>query len=103
MVQALARNGTSLISVTPVKARYNGEIGVVVVGRIMEVQQKCWKVDINSMLDAVLMLSSGNLPGGDLRGRSMEDVLMMRRYLEEGDSISASKINLTKRCKENQH
>ena len=71
------------------KARYNGKIGVVVVGRIVEVQQKRWKVDINSRLDAVLMLSSGNLPGADLRRRSAEDVLMMRRYLEEGDLISA--------------
>ena len=65
-----------LISVTPVKtrffvklfeiiiltskcSRYNGEIGDVVVGRVVEVQQKRWKVDIQSRLDGVLLLSSG--------------------------------------------
>lgn len=52
-----------LISVKPLKARYQGEIGDVVVGRITEVQQKRWKVDTNSKLDSVLLLSSVNLPG----------------------------------------
>lgn len=88
-VAGIVERVNKLISMTPVKARYNGKIGVVVVGWIVEVQQKRWKVDINSRLDAVLMLSSGNLPGADLRRRSAEDVLMMRRYLEEGDLISA--------------
>lgn len=41
-----------------------GEVGDVVVGRITEVGQKRWKVDLNSRQDAVLMLSSVNLPGG---------------------------------------
>jgi len=44
--------------------RFTGEIGDVVVGRITEVAQKRWKVDINSRQDAVLLLSSVNLPGG---------------------------------------
>merc|ERR1719291_718336 len=78
-----------LISVTPLKTRYNGEIGDVVVGRVMEVQQKRWKVDINSRLDNALLLSSVNLPGGEPRRRSAEDELSMRRYLSEGDLISA--------------
>lgn len=55
-----------LISIRPLKARYNGEIGDLIVGRITEVQQKRWKVDVNSKLDAVLLLSSVNLPGGEL-------------------------------------
>jgi exosome complex component RRP4 len=61
----------------------------VVVGRITEVQQKRWKVDTNSRLDSVLLLSSVNLPGGELRRRSAEDEHMMRQYLQEGDLISA--------------
>ena len=44
--------------------RYHGEIGDVVVGRITEIGQNRWRVDINSRQDAVLMLSSINLPGG---------------------------------------
>lgn len=44
--------------------RYTGEIGDVVVGRITEVAQKRWKVDVSARQDAILMLSSINLPGG---------------------------------------
>lgn len=55
-----------LICVRPLKCRYTGEIGDVVVGRIISVQQKRWKVDTNSRLDSILRLSSVNLPGGEL-------------------------------------
>ncbi|XP_023392329.1 exosome complex component RRP4 [Pteropus vampyrus] len=68
---------------------YNGEVGDIVVGRITEVQQKRWKVETNSRLDSVLLLSSMNLPGGELRRRSAEDELAMRGFLQEGDLISA--------------
>lgn len=78
-----------LISVRPLKSRYVGEIGDVVVARVLEVGQKRWRVDTNSRLDSVLLLSSVNLPGGELRRRSAEDEQMMRRYLDEGDLISA--------------
>ncbi|KAI2664170.1 Exosome complex component RRP4 [Labeo rohita] len=78
-----------LICVRPLKTRYNGEVGDVVVGRITEVQQKRWKVETNSRLDSVLLLSSVNLPGGELRRRSAQDELAMRDYLQEGDLISA--------------
>lgn len=57
-----------LISIHPLKTRYDGKIGDVVVGRITEVQQKRWKVDTNARLDAALLLSSVNLPGGELVG-----------------------------------
>ena len=46
--------------------RYVGEVGDVVVGRVVEVQQKRWKVDTFSRLESVLLLSSINLPGGVL-------------------------------------
>lgn len=78
-----------LISVRPLKSRYVGEIGDVVVARVLEVGQKRWRVDTNSRLDSLLLLSSVNLPGGELRRRSAEDEQMMRRYLDEGDLISA--------------
>lgn len=71
-----------LISVRPLKSRYFGEIGDVVVGRVTEVQQKRWKVDTNSRLDSILLLSSVNLPGGELRRRNVEDEQMMRKYLQ---------------------
>ncbi|XP_035383202.1 exosome complex component RRP4 isoform X3 [Electrophorus electricus] len=60
-----------LICVRPLKTRYNGEVGDVIVGRITEVQQKRWKVETNSRLDSVLLLSSVNLPGGELLGQGV--------------------------------
>ncbi|XP_023666814.1 exosome complex component RRP4 [Paramormyrops kingsleyae] len=78
-----------LICVRPLKTRFYGEVGDVVVGRITEVQQKRWKVETNSRLDSVLLLSSVNLPGGELRRRCAEDELAMRDYLQEGDLINA--------------
>lgn len=83
-----------LISIKPLKSRYVGEIGDVVVARVTEVQQKRWKVETNSRLDSVLLLSSVNLPGGELRRRSVEDEQMMRKYLQEGDLISAEVQNV---------
>ncbi|XP_039288279.1 exosome complex component RRP4-like [Nilaparvata lugens] len=88
-VSGVLERVNQLILVKPLKSRYNGEVGDVVVGRIMEVQKKRWKVDTNSRLDAILQLSSVNLPGGELRLRSVEDERMMRKYLSEGDLISA--------------
>ena len=83
-----------LISVRPLRTRYNGEIGDVIVGRITEVQQKRWKVETNSRLDSVLQLSGVNLPGGELRRKTTEDEVMMRNYLKEGDIISAEVQNI---------
>eukprot|EP00842_Homolaphlyctis_polyrhiza_P003205 jgi/Hompol1/3886/HPOL_003382-RA len=78
-----------LVSVRPIKSRYNGEIGDVVVGRITELGAKRWKVDIKGRQDAVLMLSSINLPGGVQRRKSESDELQMRTFFAEGDMISA--------------
>ena len=55
---------------------------------------KRWKVEVHAKLDAVLMLSSVNLPGGELRRRSEEDERLMRDYLKEGDLISAEVQNV---------
>ncbi|XP_058835516.1 exosome complex component RRP4 [Topomyia yanbarensis] len=83
-----------LITVKPLKGRYVGEIGDVIVARVTDVQQKRWKVDTNSRLDSVLLLSSVNLPGGELRRRGVEDEQQMRKYLQEGDLISAEVQNV---------
>ncbi|KAL4219420.1 Exosome complex component RRP4 [Mactra antiquata] len=88
-VAGVVQRVNKLICVKPLKTRYNGEVGDIVVGRIIEVGMKRWKVDTHSKLDSVLMLSSVNLPGGELRRRSEEDEKLMRYYLKEGDLISA--------------
>ena len=93
-VAGVVQRVNKLITVIPLKTKYQGEIGDVVVGRVTEVQQKRWKVDVNGRLDALLQISSVNLPGGELRRRSAEDELSMRNYLQEGDLISAEVQNV---------
>jgi exosome complex component RRP4 len=65
-VAGVVERVNQLISVRPLKSRYHGEIGDVVIGRVTEVSQKRWKLDTNARLDSVLLLQSVNLPGGEL-------------------------------------
>ena len=94
-VAGLVEPINKLISVRPRKTRYGGEIGDVIVGRIIDVQvqQKRWKVDVNGRLNAILLLSSVNLPGGELRRKTEEDERTMRSFFVEGDLISAEVQN----------
>lgn len=78
-----------LLSVIPLRGRYEAETGDHVIGRITEVGQKRWRVDIGCKQDAVLMLGSVNLPGGILRRKSESDELQMRNFLKEGDLLNA--------------
>ena len=78
-----------LLSVIPIRGRYEAETGDYVIGRITEVGSKRWKVDIGCKQDAVLMLGSVNLPGGVLRRKSESDELQMRNFLKEGDLLNA--------------
>ncbi|KAF9942257.1 exosome non-catalytic core subunit rrp4 [Modicella reniformis] len=88
-VAGVVERVNKLISVRPLHSRYTGEIGDVVVGRITEVAQKRWKVDVNARLDAILMLSSVNLPGGVQRRKQESDELQMRNFFVEGDLVVA--------------
>uniref|UniRef100_A0A1I7RR74 Ribosomal RNA-processing protein 4 n=1 Tax=Bursaphelenchus xylophilus TaxID=6326 RepID=A0A1I7RR74_BURXY len=88
-VAGVTHRVNKLLRVRTLKSRYNGEVGDVVVGRIVEVQSSRWIVDINSTQYAVLLLSSVNLPGGELRRKSSEDQLLMTDYLTVGDLVSA--------------
>ncbi|KAI0344704.1 exosome complex exonuclease rrp4 [Trametopsis cervina] len=78
-----------LITVRAARTRYNPEVGDLVVGRITEVQPRRWKVEAGSRQDAVLMLSSVNLPGGVQRRKLESDELQMRTFFEEGDLLVA--------------
>jgi len=78
-----------LLSVQPLRSRYHPEIGDLVVGRIVEVQSKRWKVDICSWQSAALLLSSINLPGGILRKRTSTDELQIRTFFAEGELLVA--------------
>lgn len=78
-----------LLSVVPLRARYNPEIGDLVIGRIVEVQSRKWKVDVAAPLLADLALSSINLPGGTLRRRTSVDELNIRSFFGEGEILVA--------------
>uniref|UniRef100_K3X3G6 S1 motif domain-containing protein n=1 Tax=Globisporangium ultimum (strain ATCC 200006 / CBS 805.95 / DAOM BR144) TaxID=431595 RepID=K3X3G6_GLOUD len=88
-VTGVVEKVNQLITVRPLVSRYIGEVGDIVVGRITEVANKRWKVDVNGQQDASLMLSSVTLPGGAQRRRTYEDQLQMRNFFVENDLISA--------------
>mmetsp|Transcript_1840 Transcript_1840/g.3649 ORF Transcript_1840/g.3649 Transcript_1840/m.3649 type:complete len:319 (+) Transcript_1840:156-1112(+) len=76
-----------LISVHPLSPLYQGSVGDLVVGRIVEVQSNRWKVHVNSTHLGNLKLSSVNLPDGVQRVRNKEDTLNMRSLYREGDVV----------------
>ncbi|EWC48856.1 hypothetical protein DRE_00161 [Drechslerella stenobrocha 248] len=78
-----------LLSIHALRFRYVPEIGDLVVGRILEVQTKRWRVDIAAPHSATLLLSSINLPGGILRKRTSTDELQIRTFFSEGDLLVA--------------
>ncbi|EMC92542.1 hypothetical protein BAUCODRAFT_78185 [Baudoinia panamericana UAMH 10762] len=78
-----------LLSIVPLRARYTPEIGDLVIGRIVEVQGRRWKVDVAAPLLANLLLSSINLPGGVLRKRTSVDELNIRAFFGEGELLVA--------------
>lgn len=78
-----------LISVQPLKTRYNAEVGDVVIGRIVGIAGGQWKVDINARQDAMIGLSSVVVPGQVQRRKTAEDESNMRKIFKETDLISA--------------
>lgn len=50
-----------LITVKPLKKKYFGEIGDVVVGRVEEISNKKWKVNIGSSEPATLHINAVKL------------------------------------------
>ncbi|KAK6937482.1 K Homology domain, type 1 [Dillenia turbinata] len=78
-----------LVYVRTLRARYKPETGDIIVGRVIEVAPKRWRLEINYSQDAVLMLSSMNLPDGIQRRRTAVDELNMRSIFEENDVICA--------------
>ncbi|XP_028795588.1 exosome complex component RRP4 homolog isoform X2 [Neltuma alba] len=78
-----------LVYVRTLRSRYKPEVGDIVVGRVVEVVQKRWKLEINYSQNATLMLSSMNLPDGIQRRRTALDELNMRSVFEENDVVCA--------------
>jgi exosome complex RNA-binding protein Rrp4 len=77
-----------LILVNPKKSSYKPDVGDVVIGRILSVDKKSWRVNITSNRDANLNLTAINLPKGEQRRRSEDDIMQMRAFFEENDLLS---------------
>lgn len=91
------RTINKLISVVPVNIlRYNGEVGDVVVGRITEVGNKKWRVDINSKVEATLQLSAINILGEAQRRKTEADEMKMREYFSLKDVLVAEVQKISK-------
>ncbi|KAG7036378.1 Exosome complex component RRP4-like protein [Cucurbita argyrosperma subsp. argyrosperma] len=88
-VRALRARASFLMHLSVLFIRYKPEVGDIIVGRVTEVAPKRWRLDINYSQDAVLMLSSMNLPDGIQRRRTAVDELNMRTIFEENDVICA--------------
>lgn len=56
---------SKLVTVIPKNSPYKPEVGDVIIGRIISVDKKSWRVDINAQRDANLNLTSINLPLGE--------------------------------------
>ncbi|KAF3322268.1 exosome complex component rrp4-like protein [Carex littledalei] len=78
-----------LVYVRALRSRYKPEVGDIIVGRVIEIAPKRWRLEINFSQDAVLMLSSMNLPDGIQRRRTAVDELNMRSIFVENDVICA--------------
>jgi len=102
-VVGLIQTTNKLISVRPLRARYTPEIGDLLVGRIVEVQSKRWRVDVGAPVLAHLPLSSINLPGGILRKRTETDELQIRTFFSEGDLLVAEVQQLNRDGSANLH
>lgn len=62
-VSGMVVRTNKLVSVRPVNSRYGGHVGDVVVGRVLEVHDSGWKVDINDKFHATLLVNSLFVPG----------------------------------------
>ena len=97
-----------LISVIPISPSiYVGQVGDLIVGRIVGVGGSRWKVSLTcspltssasngSMKEGQLPLSGVNPPGGVQRIRTSEDVLAMRSLFKEGDLLTCEVQNVQK-------
>lgn len=88
-VSGQVKTTSKLIAVHPVKKRYVPEVGHVIVGEVVMVDDKKWKVDICARQHATLALSAIHLPGGAQRRRTEKDALQMRNFFQEGDILVA--------------
>ncbi|ADM12454.1 Rrp4-like RNA-binding protein [Encephalitozoon intestinalis ATCC 50506] len=85
-----------LVSIDPISSmKYNPEVGNVVVGRVIGIHNKKWKVELSSRGDAYLGLSAINLPGTVQRRKQESDEMSMRDFFDINDLVvsEVQKVN----------
>ncbi|XP_010511328.1 PREDICTED: exosome complex component RRP4 homolog [Camelina sativa] len=78
-----------LVYVRTLRAKYKPEVYDVVVGRVIEVSQSFWRVELNSTQDGVLKLSSTNMSDAVQKRKRSVDELNMRDIIVEDDVVCA--------------
>ncbi|MES1913147.1 MAG: hypothetical protein MHM6MM_005365 [Cercozoa sp. M6MM] len=77
------------VAVRPMRGRYAARRSDIVVGRVVDVADGRWYIDIGGRMRASLQLAAIQLPGGVQRRRTHEDALHMRKFFTEGDVVVA--------------
>lgn len=77
-----------LVTVNPCFSfKYSPEIGDVVIGRVVQIFNKKWRINTNSKVETTLALSAINLPGVMQRRKLESDEMSMRTFFDINDLI----------------
>lgn len=87
----------NLLVATPVfNFKYHANVGDVVIGRIVEIYNKKWKVFCNGKGESTLALGSILLPGTVQRRKNKEDEVEMRSFYKINDLIVCEVMKVNK-------
>ncbi|KAL5134977.1 Exosome complex component RRP4 [Glycine soja] len=86
----VVERANKLVYVRALRSRYKPEVGDIVIGRVVEVAQKRWRLEINYNQDAVLLLSSMNMRDGVQEITVFKTLLL----LEEGGGQLRFELNM---------
>ena len=87
-VVGIVEKTNKMITVNPIKTKYNPEGGDLVVGKILELGDRIWRVYLNARNKAILNLNSLNIEGQQRR-KTEQDEQQMRDFFKENDIIVA--------------
>lgn len=76
--------------------KYTPNVGDIVIGRIVEIFNKKWKVDCNSYYESTLSLGAIFLPGDVQRRKSKDDETGMRYLYQVNDIVVCEVQKITK-------
>lgn len=85
-----------LVTVDPLcPLRYSPEVGDVVVGRVVGIYSKRWRIELNSRCETHLSLSAINLPGIVQRRKQDSDEISMRSFFDMDNLVvcEVQKVN----------